>query len=163
MTTINKDDFEATCQLFIDAIHNYFDHLKHVTKDDKLAPSETGVPFVKDKNDLMLKSFTGMIGISGNRKGFVYFSGDEPLYKDLLKIFLKRDDLTTDHVMDMAGEVSNVIAGNVRETYGNDFMISVPIVFQGRPDHLKLPDDVPIFVIPIKWKVHQAYVVIGLE
>ena len=162
MTTINKEEFDTTCQLFIDAIHNYFNHLKEVKKTD-VPSSETGIPFIKDKDGIVLKTYTGMIGISGNRKGFVYFSGDEPLYKDLLKVFLKRDEFTNDQVLDMAGEVSNVIAGNVRETYGNDFMISVPIVFQGKPDHLKFPDGVPIFIIPIKWNKHEAFVVIGLE
>lgn len=162
MNIIDKEEFEATSSLFIEAIHKYFNHLTLVTKTE-MPESETGVPFVKEREELMLKEYTGMIGISGNRKGFVYFSGNLPLYADLIRIFLKREEYTNDQVLDMAGEVSNVIAGNVRETYGNDFMITVPIVFQGKPDHLKFPDDVPIFVIPIKWKDHEALVVIGLE
>lgn len=162
MKTVNKEEFESTCQLFIAAVHKYFDHLGKVSKQP-VEKSETGVPYVKDKDSIALKDFTGMIGISGNRKGFVYISGEQSLYKDLIKIFLLNDNPSTDQIADMAGEVSNVISGNVRESYGNDFMISVPIVFTGKPGHIKFPEDVPVFVIPISWKQHEAFVVIGLE
>ena len=162
MKTVNKEEFEATCQLFIAAIHKYFSHLSQIDPQEN-TPSETGVPYVKDKDSIVLKDCTGMIGISGNRKGFVYISGEKALYKELIKIFVRRDDPSDDHILDMAGEVSNVVSGNVRESYGNDFMISVPMVFEGKPGHLKFPDNVPVFVIPISWKRHEAYVVIGLE
>lgn len=162
MKTVNKEEFESTCQLFIAAVHKYFEHLSLVNKEI-VEPSETGVPYVKDRETIALKDYTGMIGISGNRKGFVYISGDETLYKDLVSIFLLNSNPNNDQISDMAGEVSNVIAGNVRESYGNDFMISVPVVFKGQPEDIKFPDDVPVFVIPISWKQHEAYVVIGLE
>lgn len=162
MKTVNKEEFEATSQLFISAVHKYFDHLSKVSKRP-IEKSETGVPYVKDKDTVALKDFTGMIGISGNRKGFVYISGEQSLYKELISIFLLNDNPSTDQIADMAGEVSNVISGNVRESYGNDFMISVPIVFTGQPNNIKFPEDVPVFVIPISWKQHEAFVVIGLE
>ncbi len=162
MKTVNKEEFEATCQLFISAVHKYFSHLQKITQET-IPPSETGVPYVKDKETVALKDCTGMIGISGNRKGFVYISGDKDMYKDLIKIFVRRDDPTNDHILDMAGELSNVVSGNVRESYGNDFMISVPLVFEGKASNVKFPDDVPVFVIPISWKNHEAFLVIGLE
>lgn len=162
MNIVDKQDFENTCKLFIAAIHKYFDHLSKVGPVP-IDPSETGVPYVKEADDLVLKEFTGMIGISGNRKGIVYFSGQREIFEDLLKIFTKLDSISDERILDMAGEVSNVIAGNVRETFGQDFMISVPIVFQGKPNTLKFPEGVPVFVIPIKWKSYEAYMVIGIE
>ena len=162
MKTVNKEEFESTCQLFISAVHKYFKHLSLIDKNE-ITPSETGVPYVKDKDSVVLKDCTGMIGISGNRKGFVYISGDKDMYKELIKIFTRRDDASNDHILDMAGELSNVVSGNVKETYGNDFMISVPLVFEGKPNHIKFPNDVPVFVIPISWKSHEAFLVIGLE
>jgi len=162
MNTVSKQDFENTCKLFIAAIHKYFNHLSKVSPV-AIDPSETGVPYVKEPGDLILKEFTGMIGISGNRKGIVYFSGQREIFEDLLKVFTKLQEISDERILDMAGEVSNVIAGNVRETFGQDFMISVPIVFQGKPSSLKFPEDVPVFVIPIKWKSYEAYMVIGLE
>lgn len=163
MTTTSKQaEFETTCQQFVAAIHKYFNHLEPLTKQ-KLVKPETGIPYVKDRETIVLKEYTGMIGISGNRRGFVYISGDASLYKDLIKIFVRRDDVTNDHLLDMAGEVCNVVSGNVRESFGNDFMITVPLVFQGKPDNIKFPEDVPVFVIPVSWNGHEADVVIGLE
>lgn len=152
----NKEEFEATCQLFINSVENYF---KHLTDID----SEISVPYLKDTENLVLKEITGMIGISGNRKGFVYISGDRPLYNDLINIFIGIDDPSDEDVLDMAGEISNVVAGNVRANLGANFMISVPVVFEGMPKQLKIPQDVTVYIIPIKWNGHEAFVVIGLQ
>lgn len=102
MNTVSKQDFENTCKLFIAAIHKYFNHLSKVSPT-AIAPSETGVPYVKEPGDLVLKEFTGMIGISGNRKGIVYFSGQREIFEDLLKVFTKLDEITDERVLDMAG------------------------------------------------------------
>lgn len=151
-----KEDFEATCQLFINSVNNYFEHLTKVK-------SETSVPYLKTSKDVLLKEYTGMIGISGNKKGFVYISGDKDMYVKLLSMFLKIEDPNTDRILDIAGELCNVVAGNVRETYGKDFMISVPIVFKGMPERLNFPQDLTVFVIPINWDNLEAVLVIGLE
>jgi chemotaxis protein CheX len=151
-----KEEFETTCNLFIQALENYFKHLTDVN-------SEIGVPFIKESETLSLKSYTGLIGISGNRKGFVYISADKNMYADLINIFIGIEDPSTEDILDMAGEISNVIAGSVRANYGNSFNISVPIVFEGMPKQLKFPQDVAVFVIPMKWKGHEAFLVVGLE
>lgn len=151
-----KTEFEETCQLFINSVNNYFAHLTGEL-------SQTSVPYLKSVDTVMLKDYTGMIGISGDRKGFVYISGDANLYKDLVMFFLDIDQPTSSDLLDMAGELSNVVAGNVRETYGKNFMISVPIVFKGAPEKLRFPKDVPIYVIPIKWRSHEAFIVIGID
>jgi chemotaxis protein CheX len=155
-TEIKKEEFEATCAVFIDAVNNYFEHL---TKSS----SELGVPYLKEQADILLDDYTGMIGISGSRKGFIYVSGKTGLYKALIKQFIGLDDPSEEDILDMAGELSNVVAGNLRETYGNDFMISVPVVFQGRPSKLHFPNDVSVYVIPISWREHEANLVIGIE
>lgn len=152
----NKESFEATCAVFIDSVNNYFTHLTN-------NPSKTGVPYLKEQNAVLLKDFTGMIGISGSKKGFVYISGNLGLYKELINRFIGLQDPTPEDILDMAGELSNVVAGNLRETYGSDFMISVPIVFEGSPSKLKFPSDVSAYVIPIKWQEHEANVVIGIK
>lgn len=155
-TLTNREEFEKTCTVFIDTVSNYFTHL---TED----PSRTGVPFLKDQNELLLKDFTGMIGISGSRKGFIYISGNRGLYSELIYRFIGLADPSVEDLLDMAGELSNVVAGNLRETYGSDFMISVPIVFEGKPSKMKFPEDVSAYVIPIKWHDHEANVVVGIE
>jgi chemotaxis protein CheX len=151
-----KEEFEATCNLFINSVNNYF---KHLTEID----SEIAVPYLKEAQGLVLKDFTGMIGISGSRQGFVYISGDRKMFEDLINIFIGIDNPTEEDILDMAGEISNVVAGNVRANLGANFMISVPVVFEGTPEQLKIPDDVSIYVIPIRWNKHEAFVVIGLQ
>lgn len=156
MSKTTKEEFKNTCSVFTETVNNYFSHLTS-------KPSEAGLPYLKDPSSVELKDFTGMIGISGNRRGFLYISGDEGLYQSLIKQFIGLDNASQEDILDMAGELSNVVAGNLRETYGNNFMISVPIVFGGRPDQLKFPQDVSAYVIPINWDNHEAFVVIGLE
>lgn len=152
----SKEEFEATAGVFIESVNRYFSQLTNTS-------SKTGVPFLKNQDDIPLKEFTGMIGISGNRRGFIYISGNKGLYADLIMQFIGLDTPTEEDILDMAGELSNVVAGNLRETYGSDFMISVPIVFEGSPKKLKFPNEVSAYVIPISWNNHEAYVVIGIE
>ena len=152
----NKEEFEATCNLFIKSVENYFKHLTNIE-------SETSVPYLKESGGLMLKDITGMIGISGNKRGFVYFSADREMYKELINILIGLDDPVDEDILDMAGEICNVVTGNVRGNLGANFMISVPIVFEGMPKQLKIPKDLTVYIIPIKWKNHEAIVVVGLQ
>ncbi|WP_258104644.1 chemotaxis protein CheX [Marinoscillum sp. MHG1-6] len=148
--------FEKTVNVFINSLSNYF--LKLTKK-----PIKTYAPFVKEPEDLIMKECTGMIGISGNKKGLIYISGDMGMFEDLIKQYVGLNSPTANDMLDMAGEVSNVVAGNVRETYGHEFMISIPVVFKGTPDRLKFPDDVPIYVIPMSWNGHEAFMVVGIK
>ena len=152
----NKEQFEDTCKLFINSVSNYFRVLTEVD-------SEISVPYIKDSDDLALKDFTGMIGISGSSKGYVYFSADKGLFVDLINIFIGIDDPVDEDILDMAGEISNVVAGNIRANLGTNFMISVPLVFEGKPEDLKFPDESSVYVIPLTWKKHDAFVVVGLQ
>jgi len=152
----NREEFESTCNLFIDSVSNYF---KHLTEVD----SKIHVPYLKETKGLVLKDFTGMIGISGSKKGFVYISADRAMFEDLINIFIGIDDPSNADILDMAGEISNVVAGNVRANLGTNFMISVPVVFEGMPNELEIEQNVSLYVIPIKWKEHEAFVVIGLN
>ncbi|WP_109831965.1 chemotaxis protein CheX [Reichenbachiella versicolor] len=149
-------EFEKTVNVFINSIEKYFNKLTDT-------PIQTHPPFIKQPDDLVLKECTGMIGISGSKMGLVYISGGMELFRDLILQYVGLEKPTTSDMLDMAGELSNVVAGNVRESYGREFMISIPIVFQGSPDKLKFPKDVPIYVIPFDWDGHEAYMVIGLK
>ncbi|WP_421765507.1 chemotaxis protein CheX [Ekhidna sp.] len=151
-----KEEFEATCNLFINSVSNYFKHLTEIDSDMK-------VPYLKESEGLVLKDFTGMIGISGSRQGFVYISANREMFADLINMFIGIEDPSEEDILDMAGEISNVVAGNVRANLGANFMISVPTVFEGMPKELQIPDNVSMYVIPIKWNNHEAFVVLGLD
>lgn len=149
-------EFEKTVNVFINSVEKYFNTLtKYQVK--------TYPPYLKNPDELLLKECTGMIGISGSKMGLVYISGGLNLFKDLIVQYVKLESPTTGDMLDMAGELSNVVAGNVRESYGREFMISIPVVFQGMPKKLKFPSDVPIYVIPFNWNGHEAYMVIGMK
>ncbi len=151
-----KEEFEATCNLFINSVSNYFKHLTEIDSNMK-------VPYLKESEGLILKDFTGMIGISGSRQGFVYISANREMFEDLINMFIGIEDPSDEDILDMAGEISNVVAGNVRANLGANFMISVPTVFEGMPHELSIPDDVSMYVIPINWNNHEAFVVLGLD
>ena len=151
-----KEEFEATCNLFINSVSNYFKHLTEIDSDMK-------VPYLKESEGLVLKDFTGMIGISGSRQGFVYISANREMFADLINMFIGIEDPSEEDILDMAGEISNVVAGNVRANLGANFMISVPTVFEGMPEELHIPENVSMYVIPIKWNSHEAFVVLGLD
>ena len=152
----DKQINELICQVFIDSVNNYFEE---TTKEI----SETGIPYIKREDQQILGDYTGMIGISGNRKGFVYFTGSKPLFTDIVKIVLMVTKPKEYQVIDMAGEIANTVSGNVRKAFGSDFLISVPAIIEGKPDDLKLPREAPVYVIPIKWRTHKAYIVVCLE
>ena len=156
MASTQQEQFEKTVNVFIESIDNYFTTLTDM-------PVITKPPFVKEPELLLLKECTGMIGVSGIKKGFIYISGSTELYEDLIRRYVGLSSPDERDILDMAGELSNVVSGNVRETYGDDFMISVPIVFKGTPDNLYFPDDVPIYVIPVEWNSYEAYMVVGLK
>lgn len=151
-----EEQFEKTVNIFIDSIDNYFTKLTE-------SPVETFVPYVKKPEELVLGECTGMIGIAGIKKGLVYISGDMELYRELIRDYVGLKDPKENDMLDMAGELSNVVAGNVREVYGDSFLISVPVVFKGKPDSLRFPENVPIYVIPFKWRIYKAYMVVGIQ
>jgi len=147
---------ELICQVFIDSIHHYFEE---VTGEE----SKVALPYIVDNDEDLLDDVAAMIGISGSRKGFVYFTGPDALFKELLEFILHDTNPTDEDVADMAADIANTVSGNVRRSFGADFMISVPAILSGNSKHIKLPGLEPIYTIPIKWRQHKSHVVIGLK
>jgi chemotaxis protein CheX len=146
---------ESDLYFFVDSLVNYF---KQVTGVE----AQTGVPYVKTQEPVVLE-LTGIIGISGKRKGSIYFTAKRDLLENLEEKILGKSSGNPNALKDLAGEIANTIAGNVREAYGSSFLISVPVVVEGFPKDIKYPDDVPTFVIPISWESHNGYLVVCME
>ena len=68
-----------------------------------------------------------------------------------------------DKLMDLVGEVCNTVSGNARREFGDQFMISTPVVIQGKSENVRAKDVVGIYVIPIVWRELEANLVINLE
>jgi chemotaxis protein CheX len=146
---------EGELKFFIDVVTTYFGQ---VTGDD----AAMGIPYVKNAEPVVL-DYTGLIGISGPRKGGIYFTAGKTLLADLTKVILGPDEADEDSLLDMVGELTNTIAGNVRRSFGADFLISVPMLIKGRPDDILVRLKLPVFVIPLNWHKEKAFLVVGLE
>ncbi len=144
---------EDELQVFIDGAVNYF-----TTVTDTAA--EVGSPYLVDTPKKL--EFTGIIGISGRKKGLVYFTAPRPMLSRLLA-FMGEADMNNDNLADMVGEVANTLSGNARKEFGKDFMISVPVVVSGDNENIKVPKGVKSYAIPISWRNHCAFVVISIE
>lgn len=97
---------------FLSVINDYF------TTVSKAKP-ETGVPFLKEEHSSIIQDMTGIIGISGLKKGAVYFTASKEMLLDLYKeIFGKNENPDTFTLADLVGEISNTISGNLRDFYG---------------------------------------------
>lgn len=146
---------EKDLQVFIDGTMHYF---QHSSKENAIV----GTPYLLNTSNTICYDYTGIIGISGKRKGCVYFTAPSIMLIHLLTS-MGEADISSENCCDIVGEVANTISGNARKSFGQEFMISVPIVIGGEPERIKLPEDILSFVIPMSWRQNNAALVISLE
>lgn len=112
--------------------------------------------------DPELSDFTAVITITGMSKGVVYFTIDRSFLERLFTYYPIEEKSET-MLLDLAGEISNTIAGNVREYLGEGFLISTPrVVKQSTADFQKY-ESIPSFVLPISWEGYQCKLYVSLE
>ncbi len=146
---------EEDLEIFIDGLTNYFD--KTTTSEAKVS-----TPFLIQDINQYLSDYTGIIGISGNHKGSVFFTAPRIM---IVKLISEIGVLTTrdDKLLDLVGEVSNTISGNARRVFGDQFMLTTPIVLQGKSDQLHISNVASIYVIPVVWQNMRAHLIINLN
>lgn len=141
---------------FVESTLNYF------TKATGEA-AKLGMPYVKKPDEDIYDEFTGIIGISGDRKGGIYVTCGTNLLIDLAKIVTGlKEGIEPAMIRDMAGEVANTISGNASKSFGRGFHISVPIILEGKPKSVNLQIEPPSYVIPAEWHGHKLYLVVGI-
>ncbi len=145
---------ERDVQVFVEGTQNYF---KEISGE---AP-EVGLPYMKGSEEIIL-DYTGAIGISGERKGCVYFTTNKDMLSEIVGAVLGPGSDSEEALRDMVGEIANTISGNARRSFGSNFMISVPIVIYGNPN-IDLPVSIPTYIIPLTWKNYKSYIVVGIE
>ncbi len=146
---------EENLEVFIDGLTNYFDKIT-----SSLATVST--PFLIQDVNQYLSDYTGIIGISGNHKGSVFFTAPRIMMVKLISeigVMSTRDD----KLMDLVGEVSNTISGNARRQFGDQFMLTTPIVLQGKSEKMRVSNVADIYVIPVVWKNMNAHLIINLN
>ena len=137
---------DENLEMFVEGTNHYFETVTQ-------KPAVIGAPFlVKDINEY-LSDYTGVIGISGNHKGSVFFTA-QGMLRQLLAV-LGILEAGEGKMMDLVGEVSNTISGNARRTFGDQFMLSTPIVLKGKSESVKVARVEEIYVIPLVWRQHQ--------
>jgi len=150
---------EKEIKVFVDGLTNYF----HTVTKEK---ASVGTPFLIQDIDEYLKEYTGVISISGTHRGSVFFTAPKPLLKHLLWA-MKILDGDESNLKDLVGEISNIISGNAREQFGDQFLLSVPTVMArdsekklGEKEVSKLLEN---YVIPVIWRHLKANLIINLH
>jgi chemotaxis protein CheX len=146
---------DAELKPFIKIVTEYFQSVTSV-------PAEMGLPYIKRGGDEVY-DYTGIIGISGSRRGGIYYTAGRELLKDFGRSILGDEELDEESLYDLVGEMTNTIAGNMREIFGAAFHISVPIVLKGKIDNISMRLKPPVFIIPIRWKGYTSNLAVGLE
>jgi len=146
---------EDDLQVFINGVIHYFDQCSDT-------PAEVGTPYLMKDPSKVPMDYTGIIGVSGRRKGSVYFTAPTAVMEQLL-VSLGESEVSHDNCCDLVGEVTNTISGNARRDFGKDFMISVPVVVVGSVGSIKMPEQLRSFVIPVTWCGQDSHLVICLE
>jgi len=141
--------------VFVDGAETYFETVSDNT-------SSVGAPFLTHNINDHLSDFTGIIGISGNHKGSVFFSAPKEM---LIQLISAMGILTTqeDKLMDLVGEISNTISGNSRREFGEEFLLSTPVVIKGKSENVRISNVADTYVIPIMWRHSKANLIINLE
>jgi len=146
---------EEFVNVFVDGMMRYLEHIPNVD-------STVGTPYLMDTDSPTHYDITGVIGVSGDRKGCVYFTAPRVFLSHLLAT-QGETDLSDDNLLDLSGEIANTIAGNARSDFGKNFQISVPVVVEGAPSGMHLPKGIRSFAIPITWRKYTPILVVALE
>ena len=146
---------EKDIQAIIESTTSYFEQYGSETPN-------VGVPFLKGENTVLL-DFTGMIGISGNRKGVIYITTTKKMLQELVTSVSGLTDFGDAEIRDMSGELANTISGNIQKVFGSQFMISAPSVIEGKPTDITIHLSNPTYIIPVNWKNEEFFITISLE
>src|SRR6478735_6454131 len=109
-----------------------------------------------------VQDYAGVIGISGNREGKVYFTAPRGMLSVML-MCMNETDTGEQNVRDLVGEVANTIPGNARRDFGRNFIISTPTVCDKTNAATAAATNGRSFIIPINWRSYSANVVVCLQ
>ncbi len=147
---------EGKIRVFIEGVEKFFNDINKMGVN-------IGTPYlIKNKNS-QPNDFTGIIGISGEYTGHVYFTAPRIMMSHLLVMYgVKTIHVNRERILDLVGEIANTISGNARSEYGENFIISVPAVFEGPPNSVYFANDAYSYVIPVGWNKYTAHIVVCL-
>lgn len=146
---------EAEIRTFVEGATQYFEVSAR-------QPAAVGSPYLVTEGPPTVHEYTGVIGISGKRKGAVCFTAPRSMLMVLL-MRMNETDTSEANMKDLVGEVANTISGNARRDFGREFVISTPSVVANEGGKFSPPTAARPFVIPINWRSHSAKLIVCLE
>ena len=146
---------EEFVSVFVKGMMKYIEHIPDIE-------AEVGAPYLIENDKPVSYDITGIIGISGERKGCVYFTAPRIFLSHML-VLQGEKNLSDENLLDLSGEIANTISGNARADFGKNFLISVPVVVEGAPKNVHLPAGVRSFAIPITWRSYTPLLIVSLE
>jgi chemotaxis protein CheX len=138
---------------------------KYITlyfKEASQYPATIETPYPKGNSPVLL-DYTGIIGISGKKRGSIYLTASKSFLENLAGELLGSSDMAHEDIKDLVGEIASIICGNLRNVYGSQFMVSVPVIVEGNVINIRYPAKIHPYVFPIKWKAEQAFLSVGLD
>ena len=145
---------ESELRTFIEGTIRFFETLTSQA-------ASVGSPYLVTDGKPGAYEYSGVIQVSGARKGIVFFSAPRGMLTVLL-MRMQETDTSDESMRDLVGEVANTISGNARRDLGKGFVISVPKVVANTSDPFVVPHE-RSFVIPINWRTHAAKLVVCLQ
>lgn len=149
-----SDLSEKDIEIFIEAIGGYF---KQITKE----AASVGVAYLA-KNAFPMNDYTGMIKVSADYEGALYFSAPSAMLRHLLTV-MKEPNQSDENLLDAVGEIANTISGNARKYFGENMVISIPEKIAHLPENLNQQARPYAYVIIIKWKHYSASLIVDIS
>jgi chemotaxis protein CheX len=149
-----SDLSEKDIEIFIEAIGGYF---KQITKE----AASVGVAYLA-KNAFPMNDYTGMIRVSADYEGALYFSAPSAMLRHLLTV-MKEHNQSDENLLDAVGEIANTISGNARKYFGENMVISIPEKIAHLPENLDHQARPYAYVIIIKWKHYSASLIVDIS
>jgi len=109
-----------------------------------------------------MNDFTGMIKVSADYDGALYFSAPSAMLRHLLTV-MKETNQSDENLLDAVGEVANTISGNARKYFGENMVISIPEKVAGLPSSFSQQARHYAYVIIIKWKHYSASLIVDIS
>jgi len=141
--------------IFIDSIINYFQTMTDVG-------CRVGSPFLIKEVDSFVCDYTGVISVTGEKQGLIFFSAPQRMISRILRdmgLLATRESLQ----LDLVGEICNTVSGNARRRFGENFKISVPEICHGDLHNIMATNFAGIYVIPLQWHDFEARLIMNLS
>lgn len=152
--TLNPGNLNLTdLNVFVESVAHYFHQIS--AESAQVRPS-----YLSDSGNIGARDYTGLIRISGQYQGNVYFTAPSAMLRHLL-VSQGETQHSEEHLLDLVGEVANTLSGNARRHFGERFVISVPQALRGAPDSMTASSRP--FVIPLSWKKYNALLIVDVS